>query len=246
MIFPLPMKRTANDAAITGVSERAAMNVIAILPAYNEATRVSAVVASALPRVNQVIVVDDGSTDDTAAVAQAAGAVVIRHPENCGAGAATMTGLEAARRLGADVVVTLDADGQHDADEIPTLLQPLREGRADAVFANRFGRRNQIPLVRRFFNAIGNVITFAVTGRWVPDSQCGFRAFGPIALQQVDLRMSGYEFCTEVVREAVRNRWRTVNVPTKVLYSEYTLAKGQSFASGVKTAFRILLRSFMR
>jgi len=222
------------------------MRVIAVIPAYNEANRITAVVERTQKFVDDVIVADDGSTDDTASVARRAGATVVSHPQNCGAGAATMTGIEAARALGTDVIVTLDADEQHDPCDIPSLLQPILGDRADIVFANRFGQKNRIPFIRRFFNAVGNLVTFAATGRWVDDSQCGFKVLGPRAVHEVRIRMSGYEFCTELVREAVQHKWRIAEVPIKVLYSQYTLAKGQSFANGVKTALRILLRSFLR
>lgn len=220
------------------------MNV-AVIPALNEATRIDAVVRAALPYVDKVIVVDDGSSDGTGDVARAAGAFVVRHPENCGAGAATMTGIEAARRLGAANVVTLDADEQHDPKDIPAMLDALKTG-VDVVFANRFGQRNNIPPIRRAFNAIGNIVTLAATGMWVSDSQCGYKAFGPKAVREIDLRMNGFEFCTEIVRECVQRKWKYAQVPVKVIYSEYTLAKGQSFANGVKTALKILLRSFLR
>lgn len=222
------------------------MKVVAIIPAYNEATRVGNVVTDALQYVDAVIVVDDGSADNTAKVAQDAGAIVATHIENCGAGAATMTGIDAARDLGAECIVTLDADEQHSSDDIPALLKPIIDGTADIAFANRFGQRNRIPFIRRLFNGVGNIITFAATGKWVSDSQCGFKAFGPQAVSQVDLRMSGYEFCTEIVRETAQHRWRVAEIPAKVVYSEYTLAKGQSFANGIRTALKILLRSFLR
>ena len=102
------------------------------------------------------------------------------------------------------------------------------------------------PLVRRLANAVGNFITYLATGLWVADSQCGLKAFGPKALAGLNLRMPGFEFCTEIVREVGRKKWTFVEVPAKVVYSEYTMAKGQSFATGIKTAARILLRSFMR
>lgn len=227
------------------------MKLVAVIPAYNEASRVGNVVAAALKYVDTVIVVDDGSTDDTSHAAEHAGACVVRHSQNGGAGAATMTGIEAARRMGATAVVTLDADEQHDPADIPRLLEPVKRDEADIVFANRFGIRpdgigNRIPSVRRLFNAIGNLVTLVATGKWVQDSQSGYKVFGPKALAQVDLRMSGFEFCTEIVREAVQHKWRISQIPTKVLYSEYTLAKGQSFGNGVKTALKILLRSFLR
>ncbi len=224
---------------------------VAVIPAYNEASRVGKVVAAAEKYVDAIIVVDDGSTDGTGQAAREAGARVIRHPENSGAGAATMTGIEAARRMGATSVVTLDADEQHDPGDIPRLLEPVKNNTADIVFANRFGKSphaksNRIPAIRRIFNAIGNIVTLLATGKWVQDSQSGYKVFGPRALAQVDLRMRGFEFCTEIVREAAQHRWRIAEIPAKVIYSEYTLAKGQSFGNGVKTAMKILLRSFLR
>jgi polyprenyl-phospho-N-acetylgalactosaminyl synthase len=220
--------------------------IVAVIPAYNESTRIVDVIHAAKEYVDQVIVVDDGSTDDTPKVSRKAGAMVIRHIENCGSGASTMTGIEVARELKADVIITMDADGQHDPHDIPAVLQPVINEEADIVFANRFGRRNSIPLVRRIFNAIGNIVTFAATGKWVSDSQCGFKVFGPLVVSQIDLRMSRFEYCTEIVRECAQWHWKIVEVPTKVIYSEYTMAKGQSFALGIRTALRILLRSFMR
>ncbi len=222
------------------------MMLVAVIPAYNEATRVGNVVAAAKRYVDTVIVVDDGSTDTTAEAARRAGAHVIRHAENGGAGAATMTGIEAARRMGANAVVTLDADEQHDPSDIPRLLQPVKDDKADIVFSNRFAHRNRIPLIRRIFNGVGNIVTLLATGMWVQDSQSGYKVIGPRALAQIDLRMRGFEFCTEIVREASQHKWRIAQVPTKVIYSEYTLAKGQSFGNGVKTAMKILLRSFLR
>lgn len=219
---------------------------ICIIPAYNEATRIAAVIASASVYVQKVVVVDDGSSDATATVAKKAGAYVVSHVENCGSGAATMTGILAARALGAMSIILIDGDGQHDSHDIPRMLEPIKSNKADIVFANRFGQKNSIPSIRRLFNFIGNMLTFLVTGSWVPDSQCGFKALGPKAVAEIDLQMSGYEFCTEMVREAVVHRWQITHVPISVTYSEYTMAKGQSFAGGVKTAGKILLQSLIR
>lgn len=157
-----------------------------------------------------------------------------------------MTGLDAARRLGYDIAVTIDADGQHAPGDIPRLVQTLREQKADLVIANRFGQKNTIPVVRRIANTIGNLVTFVATGIYLPDTQCGFKAFSPKALSDIQLKMSGFEFCTEIICEAAKHHWKIVSIPSKVVYSEYTLAKGQSFSSGLRTAAKILLRTFLR
>src|SRR3989338_1906107 len=158
--------------------------IVTVIPALNEATRIGKVIQDARKYSDAVLVVDDGSTDATKEVAEQEGARVIRHLQNSGAGAATMTGILAARAIGATVIITLDADGQHEPSDIPLLLKPVQEGRADIVFANRFGQRNKIPWIRRVANSLGNVVTFLSTGRWVPDSQCGFKVFGPKAVRQ--------------------------------------------------------------
>jgi polyprenyl-phospho-N-acetylgalactosaminyl synthase len=223
------------------------MKTVAIIPAYNEASRIEAVVRGSAAHVEWVIVVDDGSCDATAAAASAAGALVVSHSMNCGPGAATMTGIEAARLLGVGIAVTIDADGQHNPEDIPLLLEPITKKRADVVIGSRFiGPKVTVPFVRHIFNAIGNVFTFIVTGKYVSDSQSGFKAFGPVALSGIHLHLLGYEFCSEIIREIVQHRWRVTEVPIKVMYSEYTMAKGQSFSRGVITACKILLRSFLR
>jgi len=221
------------------------MRTAAVIPAYNEAKRLAQVIQDVLPYVDTVFVIDDGSTDETGDAARTAGAEVFRHPLNCGAGAATMTGLTAARECGFDAVVTIDADGQHAASDIPRLVAEIQKG-ADLVIANRFGSKSTIPFIRRIANALGNGVTFLVTGIYLEDTQCGFKVFGPKALKEVELKMSGFEFCTEIIGEAARHKWKIVSIPSKVVYSEYTLAKGQSFANGLKTAAKILLRTFLR
>jgi glycosyltransferase involved in cell wall biosynthesis len=223
------------------------MQTLAVIPAYREASHVSDVVREVAKFVDQVVVVDDGSDDGTSENARKAGALVLTHAMNCGPGAATMTGIHAARRLGADIVVTIDADGQHNPADIPKILEPVRRGEADIVIGTRFrGPKNTIPLLRRIFNGIGNLITYITTGTYVSDSQSGFKAFGPEAIRSLHLHLSGFEFCTEIIREAAHHHWRVVEIPIRVTYSEYTLAKGQSFSRGVITACKILLRAFLR
>lgn len=221
------------------------MKTIAVIPAYNEAQRIAEVITATLGFVDVVVVANDGSSDNTAEVSKQAGARVISHVLNAGSGAATMTGITYARTLGADVIITLDADGQHDPADIPALLKGINAG-YDVAFANRFGQRNTIPLKRRFYNAVGNIVTFTATGLWVPDSQCGFKAFGPKAVKELTLQLAGFEFCSEIIREAVAHKWKVTHVPANVIYTEYSMAKGQNFFSGVRTALKILLRTLFR
>jgi len=218
----------------------------AIIPAFNESTHISDVINGMKKYVDSVIVVDDGSSDGTGEVAKKLGAIVISHRMTRGAGAATMTGIIAARLMKAQAVITIDADGQHDPDDSPKLLDPILKENADIVIGSRFKGKNTIPFLPKFFNKIGNMLTFMTTGKYVSDSQSGFKALGPVALYTIHLHMDGFEFCTEIVREIAQYGWRVKEVPVKVTYSEYSKAKGQSFSRGVITACKILLRFFLR
>ncbi|WP_369425456.1 glycosyltransferase family 2 protein, partial [Methanothrix sp.] len=150
--------------------------MVAILPAFNEETSIGSVVLLTRMYVDRVIVVDDGSSDRTAEVARLAGAEVIRHPTNMGKGAALRTGFMAAE--GADVIVTLDSDGQHDPADIPRLIQPVLHGEADMVNGSRYlrGNRKDTPLYRRVGQRVLDMATNLDSGLRVTDSQSGFRA----------------------------------------------------------------------
>lgn len=221
---------------------------IVVIPAYNEEKAIANVVHSCIEGgYGEVIVVDDGSTDDTASVARRAGAQVISHIVNRGAGAATETGLELARRMGATSVVTLDADEQHDPDDITHLLSPIITDAADIVIGSRFiHSTNVIPVLRRIFNAVANVITYILTGIRTSDSQSGMKAFGPRALSEMSIRTDGFEFCTEIFQEAGYHNLRIAEVPITVRYDEHSMAKGQNFSTGLSTVAKLLLRSLMR
>ena len=216
--------------------------LIALIPAYNEASQVGLVVAGVAALVDRVIVVDDASTDDTAACAAAAGALVLRHVVNRGAGGATATGLRAARRLGADFAVTLDADGQHLAGDLPALLKPLQDDSADLVIGSRLLAPQGMPWLRRGANQAANLVTRVLHGAHVSDSQSGYKAFNRKALQAIHPTARGFEFCTELLGQATRARLRVVEVPITVVYTDYSRSKGQGLGAGLQTLGRLLLR----
>ena len=215
------------------------MKTVAVIPAYNEGPAVATVVRGALQQVDHVIVVDDSSADDTAVVAREAGAEVVRHALQRGAGRATATGLQAALRLGADLIVTLDADGQHLTEEIPLLFAPLREGTADMTLGCRVLDRASMPRLRRFGNDLANVWTWMLFGVKVSDSQSGYRGFTRATAQRLPFEARGYEFCSETLGEAGRLGLRIAEVPVTVVYTEYSMSKGQSVMTSVKTLARI-------
>lgn len=215
------------------------MKTAAVIPAYNEATVIRDVVSGCLDEVDVVIVVDDCSSDQTAQAAKEAGATVLRHALQRGAGRATATGLEAALRCGADLVVTLDADGQHLPSEISHVLEPLRLRRADMVVGCRPLKSDEMPLVRRMGNRFANLWTWAILGVKVSDTQSGFRAYSSETVRQLPLEARGYEFCSHSLGEAARLGLKIEEVPITVIYTDYSTSKGQSFWTSVKTLGRI-------
>ncbi len=152
------------------------MKTAAIIPAFNEEVAIGSVVLLSREHVDEVLVVDDGSTDRTASVAEMAGARVLRHHKNLGKGAALKTGFQA---TDADVIVTLDADGQHDPAEIPKLMEPIIRGEADIVNGSRYlhGTDENTPRYRRVGQKILDTATNISTGLEITDTQSGFRAF---------------------------------------------------------------------
>lgn len=219
------------------------MTTVAIIPAFNEATTVRSVIQSVRPFVDRIIVVDDGSNDRTATIAREEGVVLVQHIVNCGLGAALSTGLITARRLGADAAVTIDADGQLFAEDIQTVLLPLRNNSADVVIGSRFlNTKSTIPMIRRLYNRIGNIVTWALFGVWTSDSQSGIRGFNRVAMEAIRLKCARMEVSSEFFAEIKQRNLRWQEVPIRVQYTPYSLSKGQNFSRGVGTAARLALR----
>jgi len=199
------------------------MRAVAVVPAYEAGRTVGEVVAalcSVWPNNGagpSVIVVDDGSSDDTSAAARSAGALVERHPTNRGKGAALRTGLRKAAELGAEVAVTVDADGQHPAEEaVRLLLDPApREG---LVLGLRDLVRDGAPRANQFSNQFSNLFVSWFSGHRLADTQCGLRRYPVRRTLDLGVRANGYGFEAEVILRAARARWPIAQVPVRVIY----------------------------
>lgn len=222
------------------------MKRVIVIPALNEAPAIEEVVRQAVRVADAVIVVDDGSSDGTGAVAERAGALVVRHTVNRGTGAATATGLAAALRVGADLIVTMDADGQHRAEDAERIFARLAGGDVDFVSGSRIlgvkEGAGRMPLRRRVYNWIGNFLTMLLFGVWVSDSQSGLRGLSARAASSIELRTNGFEICSEMVYQVRKQGLRYAEVSVPAIYTEHSLSKGQSFVNGVRTATRLIFR----
>lgn len=191
-------------------------NPIALIPAYNAAHLVAPVIREAARHL-PVVVVDDGSSDDTAAIAADAGARVIRQVPNQGKGVALRNGFTHALESGIDAVVTLDADGQHDPAEIPKLLEAWQRERPEMVVGAR--DYDEMPFVRRLSNKVGRRSLSWALGADIPDNQSGYRVIGERLMRaMLDSGESGFEFEVWMIVLCVRNHWPIAWVPIRTIY----------------------------
>jgi len=196
--------------------------VVAAIPAFNEERTIAKLVLETQKHVDIVLVCDDGSEDLTAEIAERMGADVIRHEKNLGYGAAVKTLFMMARELNADVLVTLDGDGQHDPREIPTLIEPVLENKADIILGSRFlgYKENGIPRYRSWGIKLISKLTGAVSNHNFNDAQCGFRVYGRKALMGLNLVENGMGSSVEILMKAKKQGLTVAEVPTKCEYKE--------------------------
>jgi polyprenyl-phospho-N-acetylgalactosaminyl synthase len=214
-----------------------------VIAAYNEGRAIGRVAAELASLPYRVLVIDDGSTDATAEVAARAGAEVLRHPINLGQGAALQTGIEYALLRGASHVVTFDADGQHQAEEIAALLAALSAHEADFALGSRFrGAAVDLPPLRRLLLRAATVFTRATSGLDVTDAHNGLRAMTKRGAARIKLRQNRMAHASEILHQIAASGLRYVEVPVTIQYSRYSLAKGQRASEFVA----ILLDLFAR
>jgi glycosyltransferase involved in cell wall biosynthesis len=200
------------------VSDAGGPTILALIPAHDEARRIGAVVGAAIAHV-PVLVVDDGSSDETSAVAEAAGATVLRQVPNQGKGAALRAGFARAIAEGVLAVVTLDGDGQHDPAELPGFVEAEREHPVELIVGKRdFGR---MPLVRRVSNVLGTLLLSAAVGRWIPDNQSGYRLVGRrLMAEMLASREDGFAFEVEMIAVCLREGWPIRWLPITTIYGD--------------------------
>lgn len=205
-----------------------------VIAAYNEGRALGPVVLKARSLYPIVIVVDDGSRDDTAEVAEGAGAHVLRHPINLGQGAALQTGIDYALKIGCEYLVTFDADGQHAADEIALLLDKLVSTRSDIVLGSRFlGRAVNMPRSKLLTLRAAILFTRLTTGLRVTDTHNGFRALTRSAALKLRIRQDRMAHASEILDQISALRLRYCECPVTITYTAYSIQKGQRIINSV-------------
>ncbi len=221
--------------------------VAIIIPAYNEAAAIAGVIGQVKKEFasskyqSQIVVVDDGSKDGTAAKARRAGAHVISHVLNTGSGGATATGLIWAERHGFSVAVTLDGDGQHDAHDALRGVDILLKKHSDLLIGSRTIKKTHMSRLKIIGNRGLSLTTYLLFGVRVSDSQSGLRVFSKRALKELRWKNNGYEFCSEMLWRAKKAGHIIEEFPIKTIYSDYSRNKGQNNWNGYNI-LRILVR----
>ncbi|MFA6423033.1 MAG: glycosyltransferase family 2 protein [Patescibacteria group bacterium] len=214
------------------------MKLAIVIPAYNEEETLG-IVLNSLPkklkgiREIKTIVVDDGSKDRTHEIARWNQVMALKHIVNLGVGAATITGLEAARKINSDIVITLDADGQHSPSNIEKLIEPIIKKEVDIVIGSRDYKIKNMPVVKVFGNLMMNTLTYMVFRKWSADSQSGMKAFSKSALEKIKLHSTGYEICSEIIGEIKRNNIQYKEIKIDTIYTDYSKLRGQNILNGI-------------
>jgi glycosyltransferase involved in cell wall biosynthesis len=220
--------------------------IAAIIPAFNEATRIEKAIIDATPFVDHIVVVDDCSHDQTRVSAHKVGAIVLRHPINQGQGAALQTGMDfAINHLKADFLIHFDADGQMRGDDIPKMLAPLVLGEADITLGSRFlGNSENMPFSRRVTLNLGILFTRLISGINLTDTHNGFRALNRIAASKIRIKLNRMAHASEILDQIIFHKLRFKEVPVTIRYSEETLRKGQSSLGALTILKDFLMQKF--
>lgn len=217
--------------------------ILILIPIYNEADIILSVIKDIRRNgYKNIIIVDDGSTDKTFTLLKKQKIVYLRHAINRGKGAAVKTGMISAKLLDADILITIDGDGQHFAKDIPKLVKKINEGYA-VVLGNRSYLKGQMPIIRIASNKFANIVTGLLYGAFVKDSQSGFRAYSKKALTLINTRSDGYEFDSEIIREIKINNLSYTQVTIHTHYTKHSLTKlkKQNMFNGIKMLFRMIM-----
>lgn len=211
-------------------------NTYIVIAAYNEEKSVPKVISSLKNAgYKNIVVVDDGSKDATFKAAEKAGSIALKHPVNKGQGAALRTGINHALQQGAEIIVTFDADGQHRVEDLPAMIKPVADGRADITLGSRFLKRTRVPLRRKILLKGSVWVIWLFYGIKMTDAHNGFRAMSRKAAQKIRITCNRMEHASEIIEEIKKRKLRYKEVPVTIIYTKETLRKGEgSYIGAVK------------
>ena len=222
--------------------------VYIVIPAYNEQKLIAKVVTGLKKAgYHNIIVVDDGSKDMTYSVAKKAGVRVLRHLVNRGQGAALRTGIDYALLKGADIIVTFDADGQHNVNDLKAMIAPVAKGEVDITLGSRFlGKKSNVSLCKAMMLKGGALIFRIMYGIRLSDSHNGLRAMSAKTARLLDITSDKMEHASEIPEKIAKKKIRYKEIPVNIKYTDYSIADGQTSLAAFKIFFRMIMRWFVR
>ncbi len=222
--------------------------VFVIIPSFNEGKVIKETIAPLIENGYRVVVIDDCSSDNTREALKGAPIFYLRHEINLGQGAALQTGLEFALSRGAEYAVTFDADGQHNYEEIPALMEPILVDRADITMGTRFKRPEdiaQVPPSRKLILKGAIMVNGLFTGMWLTDAHNGFRAMNRTALSKIKMRENRMAHASEILTLIRQAELRYEEVPVKIIYTDYSKMKGQSSMNSINILIDLILKKIL-
>lgn len=210
-------------------------SVWVVIAAYNEGSVIADVISNAAKTFDNVVVVDDGSSDATADFAVAAGATVVEHPINLGQGAALQTGIDFALSQGATAIITFDADGQHRVEDARRMVKFLTDKKLDIVCGSRFLsiKSESLPLKRKVLLKAAALFTRITTGMPVTDAHNGLRVLSKKAAEKIRITQNRMAHASEIIAQVHRQNLSFAEFPVEIIYSEYSLSKGQKMSNSI-------------
>jgi len=224
-------------------------DLIIIIPVFNEATVIRKVIGELINEgFSEIVIIDDGSSDNLQEIISDLPATYIRHKINLGQGAALQTGIEYCKATTAEIVVTFDADGQHCAESIHDLIQPILQGHADVTLGSRFlsETSKELPVSRLILIQVARLVNFLLFGYLFSDAHNGLRAFNRKAIDLINITENRMAHASEFPAQIRQNKLRVSEVPVKIKYDQYSKKKGQSGLDSVRVFFDLVLHKFFK
>ena len=222
-------------------------NLWIIIPAYNESNQIGKILGHLVNDFKNIVVIDDGSTDNTFQLASEFNIHVIRHPINSGQGAALKTGLRYAVSKKGQFFVTFDADGQHDPSNIKTMYQYITKSSVDIILGSRFlGTSQGITKLKKIILELALLYTKITTRLNITDTHNGIRMFNLKVATGLKFEHSRMAHASEILEQISKNKWSYTELPVNILYTSYSIKKGQSFLDVFRIMFELLIQKFIK